>query len=297
MFSAQKRKLKSYYRRAKRAFVLRFRSYDKNQLKKRLHAMGIRPGDTVLVHSAYRSDYGFQGTPSGLVEAFMDVVGNTGNLLMVSMPYSTSTSEYLRKGCTFDVQSTPSKMGLVTEAFRRQPGVVRSTNPAHPILACGPKAEWIVAGHESCVYSCGPGSPFDKLSALDGKVLMFGVSEMNFTFYHHLEHLVKDRLPFALYEPEPFVAKIVDAQGTPRTVTSYAFSKEAISRRRPQILHEELQRRRFVTNARIGNTMLGLVSVRDTIRCTMELADRGVLFYALGDAPAGPVMQARQETY
>lgn len=295
MFSAQKRKLKSLYRRAKRQFVLRFRSYDANQLKKRLQGMGIRPGDTLLVHSAYRSDCGFQGNPGGLVETFMDVVGNTGNLLMVSMPYSTSTSEYLRKGCTFDVRSTPSKMGLVTEAFRRRPDVLRSNNPAHPILVCGPKAEWIIAGHERCVYSCGPGSPFDKLAALNGKVLMFGVSEMNFTFYHHLEHLLKDRLPFALYEPEPFAANMIDAQGESRTVTAYAFSKETISRRRPQILHEELQRRRFVTNASIGNTKLGLVSVRDSINCTIDLADRGILFYALGDPPARAIIEARQE--
>lgn len=282
MFPAQKRKLKSYFRRAKLQFVRQFLSYDKRQLTKRLQKLGIRPGDTLLVHTTYNSSGGFQGTPSTLVEGFVDAVGVTGNLLMVSMPYSSSTGDYLRTGRIFDSRSTPSKMGLVTEAFRRRPDVIRSVHPAHPILACGPDAEWITAHHESCAYSCGPGSPFEKLASLNGKVLCFGVSEFYFTFYHHLEHIVKDQLPFSLYEPEPYIARAVDARGNLATVVTYAFSKEAISRRRPEILLYELNRRGLLTKARIGNTSLALVSVSDTITCTKELASNGVYFYEMG---------------
>ena len=282
MLAVLRRKLKNRYRRAKLHFIRRFFRYDKEQLKKRLHALGVRDGDTILLHSAYSSASGFDGPPSLLVEAFIEAVGAHGNLLMVSMPYSSSTSDYLRQGRTFDVRNTPSKMGLVTEAFRRRPNVVRSVNPAHPVLAHGPRAEWIVANHENCPYSCGPGSPFEKLASLNGKVLFFGVSEYYSTFYHYLEHLIQDGLPFPLYEAEPYVTKVIDAQGGERSVTTYAFSKEAISRRRPAALREELARNGQFARSRIGNTPLLLVSVSEGIRCTQELVRKGAHFYQMG---------------
>ena len=80
-------------------------------------------------------------------------------------------------------------MGLVSEYFRRRPDVVRSLHPTHPILVHGPDAEAIVAAHPACLYPCGPDTPFDRLLALDGKVVFFNVEFAVFTFFHYLEHL------------------------------------------------------------------------------------------------------------
>lgn len=106
-------------------------------------------------------------------------------------------------------------MGLISETFRRQPGVQRSLHPTHPVLAFGPRAQWIVADHETCLYPCGPGTPFEKLVELRAKILFYGVSEFHFTLHHYLEHLVKDELPFALYEAEPYAVNVIDAAGAP----------------------------------------------------------------------------------
>ena len=64
----------------------------------------------------------------------------------------------------------PSRMGILSEMFRRQKDTRRSLNPAHPVLAAGPLASWFVEGHEECAYSCGPGSPFEKLIEKDAKL-------------------------------------------------------------------------------------------------------------------------------
>ena len=131
--------------------------------------MKIGIGDTLLVHCAYGPLLGFQGSPTALIDVFREVIGKDGNLLMMSMSYLSATSDYLRSIEYFDVRKAVSRMGLVSETFRRRPGVLRSLHPTHPVLACGAKAEWIVSGHENCLYPCGPGSPFEKLLDLKGR--------------------------------------------------------------------------------------------------------------------------------
>jgi aminoglycoside 3-N-acetyltransferase len=297
--SAQKSKLRGWYNKTRVAFVRRFRSYDAAALKECLRdELGIRSGHTLLVHSAFGPLLGFHGSPTNLLNVFLEIVGPTGNLVMVSNAFFSSASEYLRKGDTFDVRKTPSKMGLVSETFRRQPGVLRSLHPTHPVLAFGPRAQWIVAGHETCLYPCGPGSPFEKLVELRAKILFYGVSEFHFTLHHYLEHLVKDELPFALYEAEPYVVNVIDAAGHPGTVRTYAFTSEAISRRRVGILFAALAEQKKLPRARIGNTPMVLLDARETVECTKDLASGGVYFYDFTGTertPSEAVHVARKE--
>ena len=274
-----KSRLRGWYYRRKGEWVRRHRAYSAADLSAKLRAMGIRPGDTLLVHSAYGPLLGFEGTPGNLIEAFLEAVGPTGNLLMVSLPYTSATSDYLRRTEVFDVRKTPSRMGLVSESFRRLKGVRRSLHPTHPLLAYGPKSDWIVSGHEECRFPCGEGTPYEKLFELKGKVLFFGVTEYSFTFHHYLEDRVKNRIPFALYETEPYPIKVVDEAGNERQMRAYAFTKEAISRRRVRVLFDELDRRKRIARARIGNTDLTLLEAADSVACTDELADRGIFFY------------------
>ena len=94
-------------------------------------------------------------------------------------------------------------MGVITEIFRQKPGVVRSVNPAHPILAWGPAAPWLIADHEHTMYSCGKGSPFEKLVHVQAKALLFDVSLRSMTFFHYVEDLFQDTVPVNLYEEMP----------------------------------------------------------------------------------------------
>lgn len=237
-----------------------------------------------MVHSAFGPLLGFRDSPSALIDVLLETVGEEGNLLMVSMSYSSSSAEYLRTCPYFDVRKTASRMGMVSETFRRRPAVVRSVHPTHPILAFGPKAEWIVFGHENCPYPCGPGSPFEKLLKLNGKVLFYAASAYNFTFYHYLEHLVREELPFPLYEDQPFEVQVIDHRGQARNVTTYVFSQEAIPRRRPGILFAELMRRKQWKKARLGNTPIVLIDVIHAVSSTLDLAKRGIFFYEMSQS-------------
>lgn len=271
--------LRAQYAEAERRFVMAFRSYGPGELASALRALGVNSGDTVMLHSASGVRYGFRGTIDELIRTFLDVLGPTGNLLMVSLPYRSSSLEYLGNLKSFDVRKTPSMMGLISEYFRRRDGVMRSLHPTHPVLAHGPNAEALVTGHEDCLYPCGPGTPFERLADLDGKVIFFNVSFANFTFFHYLEHLVSPEMPFPLYTERPFTVPVVDQRGERRTVTTYAFSPDAIRRRRIEVLEREMRRRGLIGSGRVGNTRFEVVRVRDAIECTRDMLARGHYFY------------------
>ena len=92
--SSQKAKLKALRSASTRLFIERFRSYGSRELEALLRALGVTAGDTVMLHSAFASS-GFRGSPKELADVFLRTIGPSGNLLMVSLPYSSSTYEYL----------------------------------------------------------------------------------------------------------------------------------------------------------------------------------------------------------
>jgi aminoglycoside 3-N-acetyltransferase len=267
-----------------RVFVRAFLSYDAPRLVASLRALGIKSGDTVLLHSGFDVLNGFRGTIATLTNAFLEAIGPDGNLLMVSLPYRSSSLEYLKTLKCFDVRKTPSMMGLVSEFFRRRPNVLRSLHPTHPMLAFGPDADWIVADHELCRYPCGPGTPFEKLVSLDAKAVFFNVPFDNYTFFHNLEHLVSSELPFALYTNEPFEVPVIDKSGETKTVTTFVFSLDAIRRRKFHVLEDEMRRRRMIRKRRVGNSYILSARLRDSIECVLDMSRRGHYFYDLGDA-------------
>ncbi len=277
-----KYRLRSLYYSIRKRAVQTFLSYGPEQLKKALHSLGLRSGDTLMMHSSFGPSCGFNGAPGQLIDAILEFLGPEGNLLMVSLPYRSSTYEYLESIKVFDVRKTVSYMGLISETFRRRPGVSRSLHPTHPVLAYGPKAEWMTANHENCLFPCGPGTPFEKLATANGKALFFDAPLVTFTFFHYLEDSIKDRLPFPLYFEKPFQVSVIDHNGKPRTVRTCVFSMEANQRRRPEIFWNQMNKRGAVKTERIGNSTLHLVEVTEAILCTQEMLSREIFFYDLG---------------
>jgi aminoglycoside 3-N-acetyltransferase len=276
-----KSKLRALRRKAVRVRASLFRSYGPDDLRAAIVRLGVVAGDTVMLHSAFDPKFGFQGSSADVVDTFIDVLGPDGHLLMVSLPYRTSSLDYLKDLRVFDVRRTPSAMGLISEFFRRRPDVLRSLHPTHPVLVRGPRADWFVAGHEDCVHPCGDRSPFARLAEAGGKVVFYNVSVEYLTFFHYLEHLVSPQLPFPLYTQEVFEVPVLDAGGRARTVHTHAFSREAIRRRRFERLEEWLEERGLVSEVRVGGSRILACDTRQIVTLVEEKARAGVYFYDL----------------
>ena len=232
-----------------------------------------------MLHSGFGRDTGFTGKVDAFTDAILDALGDDGTLVMPSLPYRGAAIDYLSGLELFDVRKTPSMMGLVSEFFRRRDNVLRSVNPMHPVCAVGRDAEWLVAGHENAVYSCGPDTPWSRLLDVDAKVVFFDTGFASFTFFHHIEHVVSPELPFALYAESPFDVPVSDREGNRRIVRTHAFSREAIGRRRFAVFEEELRQLGLIKGRRLGNTTLLLTSVRDAIGHAERMIENGRYFH------------------
>lgn len=160
---------------------------DLNTIESQIIECGIDRGDIVLLHSSLKSIGFVDGGADTVIDAFLNVLGSEGTLLMRSFK---AGSEFflVEKGCVFDIKNSPSEVGAITERFRKRTGVVRSLNPTHCVAGIGAKANEILSDHEKCVVSCGIGSPFNKICDINGKIFLLGVSRDSNTTLHFLEN-------------------------------------------------------------------------------------------------------------
>lgn len=196
-----------------------------------LQKAGLTSGDTVLVHSAMSKIGYLENGPGTLIEALLEVIGQNGNLLMPTSPNASFQIEYAKQNPVFDVLNSPSKLGSITEYFRKLPGVIRSAHPTEPVAALGPDAQWLTEGHFNEPTPYTKDSPFARIYNKNGKILYLGVSLDNAgTNLHTLEDAVDFKYP--VYADEWFEFTIVDVQGKSHQTKTRVHNPEFSKKRR-----------------------------------------------------------------
>lgn len=186
----------------------------KQDIMEALKAVGVKPGQTLMVHASL-SSFGFVcGGAQVVIEALLECVGQGGTVMMPSQSWKNLDPEAgvhwqeprewwqaIRDNWpAYDKDITPTNtMGAVAEMFRKWPGAVRSDHPARSVAAFGKHAEYLTCEHTlSNIF--GEGSPVAKLYELDGYVLLMGVGYDKNTSLHLADaraeypgkHLVKE---------------------------------------------------------------------------------------------------------
>ncbi len=274
-----KQRLKPAYLGGRRAVAQALFAYDATALGSVLTTLGIGAGDTILVHSAFLRDSGYTGTAGDIVDALIAQVGDNGNVVMMSMPYSGSSERYIASSPVFDIARSPTALGIIAETFRRRAGVLRSANPLHPITAHGPLATWLTGDHDLSAYSCGRGTPFERFVSLDGKLLFYDASYNSMTFMHYVEDHFRTRLPVALYDDKPVALTIRHPDGRERELRQYFFSAEARERRHFAPVEQALRDSGALHEATLGRSRLLCVDAREVLAAAGALLEAGTGFY------------------
>ena len=168
--------------------------WTRSALGEHLSDIGVQSDDVVLVHAGLRSVGAIIGGLDTLIAALRDVLGPGGTVMAYcdwQMGEGATDDPLLRDQIPpFDAWASRAirDNGAFPELLRTTPGALRSGNPGASCAALGEQAAWLVADH-ALDYGYGPQSPFGKLVAAGGKVLMLGAPLDTMTLLHHAEHL------------------------------------------------------------------------------------------------------------
>lgn len=178
-------------------------------LKRRWLGAGIAPGDTVLVHSNIKRTLvefrraGHSISPEDILQSFLDAVGAEGTLLLPLFNFDFTS------GAPFDIRTTPSHMGALTEAGRLHKDAVRTGHPIYSFAAIGAKSGLFENVDNESGYS--EESPFGILKNLDGKIAVLDLEDQHsMTFYHHVEEV--KQVDYRYFKT--FTADYTDRHGT-----------------------------------------------------------------------------------
>lgn len=179
-----------------------------NSLAMDWRSVGIRQGDIVLVHSSLRRTVrrcvqgGTPAAVSDILASFQEAVGDAGTLLFPLFNFEFT------EGVAFDIRSTPSQMGVLTETARQLDGAVRTGHPIYSFAVIGARAGEFAGVDNFSGY--GADSPFAKLRALGGRIAILDLPDQHsMTFYHHVEEM-KD-VPYRFHKT--FAGEYTDSSG------------------------------------------------------------------------------------
>ena len=153
-----------------------------SQLINNFRSLGVAAGDTLLVHSSYKSFGGVDGGPQTAIDALLETLGEEGTLIMPTFNFDFC------KGADWNVRETPSQMGFMTNLARQDERATRVFHPIYSFAVIGKHAQAFGELRDKSSY--GANSAFAKLRELDGKIMVVGLSyNDSMTFFHHIEEM------------------------------------------------------------------------------------------------------------
>ncbi len=153
-------------------------TFDRADLVAHLRPLLPADFDILMVHSAYDQMLPmFKGTPQDVIAALRELAGPERTIAMPAFVMGGPSQDVAGYFASrpFDVRRTPSEVGIITEVFRRSPGVERSLHPTCSISAQGPHAAQMTAGHYHAANGIGPGTPFGFMTRHRTVILGLGV--------------------------------------------------------------------------------------------------------------------------
>jgi aminoglycoside 3-N-acetyltransferase len=229
-----------------------------------LRALGVEPGEILLVHSPLSSLGWVCGGAVTVVRATLDALGPEGTLVVPAQtgdlsdpavwrnpPVPEEWWETIRATMpAYDPLVTPSRgVGVIPETVRTWPGALRSAHPQTSFAALGARAAEIVDGHApDC--RLGEHSPLARLEKLGARVLMLGTDYGTCTAFHLAEYRI----------PSPRVRV-----GRPGPAGWEGVTEVSISSDRFDELGHDFERDRPVVRGKAGAAEVRLFRVADAV--------------------------------
>lgn len=225
--------------------------YSIGDIKKDLNALGVKDGDSLLIHSSFKSLGEMENGAVTFFDALISTVGQEGNIIFPTFSYRPVNDTLF-----FDVNETPVCVGYLPNEFRGREGVKRSLHPTHSCAVWGRDRDYLIGLHELDVTPVGENSPITKLPLLKGKILMVGCGMKSMTSMHGVEETVGDM--FLADAPSTYTISSYDGSRFEMKVRRHAFAVKGYAQDYEKLLNV-LDEDCYVTG-KVGDALCYLIN-------------------------------------
>ncbi|MBQ7119888.1 MAG: DUF4910 domain-containing protein [Oscillospiraceae bacterium] len=192
----------------------------KEGLSDALKKLGVKEGETLVVHSGVSGLGYLEGGADAMLEALCETLGENGTLMAPAFtnPYLVFDGS-INKGHVFrpydtrkngELRDKTVRTGLLPKAMLKRADSFRSGHATHEWVAMGKDAENIVSGHGFLDAPTGETSPLGKALNKNASVVFLGCNPGANTFLHYVETMAGVRYT------EPAVVQYIDESGKKR---------------------------------------------------------------------------------
>jgi aminoglycoside 3-N-acetyltransferase len=226
----------------------------KDQIESSLRELGLQAGDVVLLHSALSSLGEVEGGADALVNAFLNVLGPEGTLVV----------------------PTFGDLGVVTKVVENRLEAISSIHPFASVAAIGGRAREICQDHWKAETAHVEETPYLRIADMGGYICLLGVDQDRNTTLHAVEAMLK--LPYLKTTDERTFP-------TPEGEVTRSWPHFPGPHRDFIGLDRLLRERGIVKIGRIGSAVVRLMKSREMIDALLEVGGKDPAF-ALCDNPS-----------
>src|SRR5215213_880870 len=164
----------------------------RSRLAADLLALGLRPGGIAMVHTRISALGRVVGGADTVVRALLDALGPEGTLMAYASWAEHTYDALPAEPPVFDpaTAEVDRSYGRIPERIRTWPGARHSGHPEAGVVAVGARAAWLCEVHPPD-DGYGARSPFARLVAGGGQVLLLGAPLGTLTLLHHAEGIAR----------------------------------------------------------------------------------------------------------
>lgn len=222
-----------------------------SEIIKQLREIGLKNGEVVMLHSSLSKMGYVDGGAQTVINSIIEIIGDSGTLVMPSFPATGFNYDYLLTKPVFDIVNTASKMGIITEVFRKMNNVKRSLHPTDSVCALGKQADYITKDHVNQLTPYNQNSPFYRLCELKAKIILIGVDLNSLTNFHTLEDAVNDFI-YPVYHQTLFDTKLIDESGKGLIMKTKVHNPVFSKKRKCNEFIKPFKEAGFMTSFKIG---------------------------------------------
>lgn len=236
--------------------------------------MGIKNGDSILIHSAMSH---INATAEEFIQELQKLIGPDGNILMPTHP---KLEENENGELYYNPNVNQSKVGYLTEYFRKLPDVKRSLHPLSSVAIWGKDQDWFLNNNDTgyAPLPHGINSPYYRLAEKGGKVVCIGITtQSRATISHVSEEVLDDIMPLDILEEiEIFVnnAGTVKKRKFRRTILDFSMIYKCKSQ-----LEKDWIQYGILQKEKINSTPIEVLDAHECVNLMMKKLKTGVTVY------------------